>query len=325
MLLSTLQRWYVPGLTQIASHSEYIDSLLRSLTSLPALAPYARESRPRFRRFGDVGMYPVAEELIPIPPPGTFAGPDASGSRRSRKMAPPTPTSSRTREREMQEASRNAKKRKAVPPQTVSSKGRAVIQEPASHDRATRVPGAPMGTMEAKRRMDGSFRRSGWQEENESDDASETYENGARFARANRVRARGPHDMDVHDAWGRRMGPDGLYDGTSDARGAPRGRPGKASVGSNRDDTDDQRYCFCNNVSYGDMIGCDDDDCEREWFHLGCVGLSKPPQGTWYCDACLERRAQQARSKAKRGGSRPARPAPTEAVSASRRVPTGRR
>ncbi|SPO21689.1 related to p33ING1b (ING1) protein [Ustilago trichophora] len=71
------------------------------------------------------------------------------------------------------------------------------------------------------------------------------------------------------------------------------------------DDADEARYCFCNNVSYGDMIGCDDDDCEREWFHLGCVGLTKPPQGTWYCEACLERRAANGRGgkgkKAKSG------------------------
>ena len=106
-----------------------------------------------------------------------------------------------------------------------------------------------------------------------------------------------------------------------------RSRPAKTvSAGSGRDDADDQRYCFCNNVSYGDMIGCDDDDCEREWFHLGCVGLSKPPQGTWYCDACLERRTQQARQKAKRGGgARPVRAPAAEVVGAPRRVASGRR
>lgn len=31
------------------------------------------------------------------------------------------------------------------------------------------------------------------------------------------------------------------------------------------EDADERRYCVCNNVSYGDMIGCDDDDCLREW------------------------------------------------------------
>ena len=63
------------------------------------------------------------------------------------------------------------------------------------------------------------------------------------------------------------------------------------------DDADERRYCFCNNVSYGDMIGCDGDDCEREWFHLGCVGLLKPPQGTWYCDDCAQKRSTNARNK----------------------------
>lgn len=28
---------------------------------------------------------------------------------------------------------------------------------------------------------------------------------------------------------------------------------------------DGKTYCICNNVSYGEMIGCDDDHCQREW------------------------------------------------------------
>lgn len=45
-------------------------------------------------------------------------------------------------------------------------------------------------------------------------------------------------------------------------------------------------YCYCNQVSYGEMVACDGDDCEREWFHLACVNLSAPPKGSWFCDAC---------------------------------------
>jgi inhibitor of growth protein 3 len=30
-------------------------------------------------------------------------------------------------------------------------------------------------------------------------------------------------------------------------------------------DGDEKRYCFCNGVSYGEMIACDDTSCEREW------------------------------------------------------------
>lgn len=57
------------------------------------------------------------------------------------------------------------------------------------------------------------------------------------------------------------------------------------------DGGDDTRtYCYCERVSYGSMIGCDGDDCKREWFHLACAGLTDPPRGMWYCDECLEKR-----------------------------------
>lgn len=45
------------------------------------------------------------------------------------------------------------------------------------------------------------------------------------------------------------------------------------------EDGDEQelRYCYCNEVSYGEMVGCDGKQCQREWFHLQCVGLAKAP------------------------------------------------
>ncbi|KAI0601692.1 hypothetical protein F4775DRAFT_348796 [Biscogniauxia sp. FL1348] len=42
-------------------------------------------------------------------------------------------------------------------------------------------------------------------------------------------------------------------------------------------DADEPLYCYCNGVSYGEMVACDADDCEREWFHLDCVGLKAAP------------------------------------------------
>ncbi|VEU24216.1 DEKNAAC105365 [Brettanomyces naardenensis] len=48
-------------------------------------------------------------------------------------------------------------------------------------------------------------------------------------------------------------------------------------------------YCYCGQVSYGEMVGCDGEDCEREWFHLPCTGLKEPPNGAWYCDECKEK------------------------------------
>lgn len=45
-------------------------------------------------------------------------------------------------------------------------------------------------------------------------------------------------------------------------------------------------YCYCGKGSFGDMVGCDGSDCKREWFHLGCIGLSAPPKGQWFCEEC---------------------------------------
>ena len=52
--------------------------------------------------------------------------------------------------------------------------------------------------------------------------------------------------------------------------------------------SDDKKYCLCQNVSFGDMVGCDNDDCPYEWFHWSCVGLKSEPNGKWYCPVCTE-------------------------------------
>ena len=73
-------------------------------------------------------------------------------------------------------------------------------------------------------------------------------------------------------------------------------------------DADEARYCYCGDVSYGDMVACENemvsphylwlqnrfgrlltlDQCEREWFHFGCVGLKEPPgrRVKWFCPDC---------------------------------------
>lgn len=51
-------------------------------------------------------------------------------------------------------------------------------------------------------------------------------------------------------------------------------------------------YCYCNQISFGEMIGCDNPACDIEWFHYGCVGLSAPPPGKWYCPDCAARLAK---------------------------------
>ncbi|KAH8118399.1 hypothetical protein DFH11DRAFT_1686570 [Phellopilus nigrolimitatus] len=54
------------------------------------------------------------------------------------------------------------------------------------------------------------------------------------------------------------------------------------------DPEDKELYCYCQKMSYGEMIGCDNDNCAHQWFHLGCVGLKAPLPEHWYCDECLK-------------------------------------
>lgn len=58
-------------------------------------------------------------------------------------------------------------------------------------------------------------------------------------------------------------------------------------------DPNEPRYCFCNRVSFGEMVGCDNEDCRREWFHFECVGIkgTRRPEGEWYCAECLKKGA----------------------------------
>ncbi|KAF0290305.1 Inhibitor of growth protein 3 [Amphibalanus amphitrite] len=51
-------------------------------------------------------------------------------------------------------------------------------------------------------------------------------------------------------------------------------------------DANEPRYCVCQNVSYGDMVACDNRECPFEWFHYACVGITAPPKGKWYCPQC---------------------------------------
>lgn len=77
--------------------------------------------------------------------------------------------------------------------------------------------------------------------------------------------------------------------------------------GDDEDEEGEPRYCYCNEVSFGEMVACDNDACPREWFHLSCVGMTKPPGKNgklpllmvcigylltvlvkWYCNECKD-------------------------------------
>ncbi|KAH7106867.1 hypothetical protein BKA62DRAFT_685327 [Auriculariales sp. MPI-PUGE-AT-0066] len=77
---------------------------------------------------------------------------------------------------------------------------------------------------------------------------------------------------------------------------------------------DEKQYCYCNQISYGDMVACDNEECPREWFHLGCIGITSAPKGSWYCDDCLSKRdakrnrARTTKRRAAGGATRGKRP-----------------
>lgn len=56
-------------------------------------------------------------------------------------------------------------------------------------------------------------------------------------------------------------------------------------AGALQDDTidpDEETYCLCGQISYGEMILCENDLCPIEWFHFSCVSLQSKPKGRWW-------------------------------------------
>ena len=56
-------------------------------------------------------------------------------------------------------------------------------------------------------------------------------------------------------------------------------------------DPNEPTYCLCEQVSYGEMICCDNAQCSIEWFHFVCVNLTTKPKGKWYCPQCRGERS----------------------------------
>lgn len=61
---------------------------------------------------------------------------------------------------------------------------------------------------------------------------------------------------------------------------------------NNNEEEDKTLYCFCQSVSYGEMVACDGAHCKYEWFHYPCVNLKEPPKGAWFCPDCRQEMAK---------------------------------
>jgi len=50
---------------------------------------------------------------------------------------------------------------------------------------------------------------------------------------------------------------------------------------------DSDHYCYCTGPDVDDTVGCDNPECQFQWFHLSCLGLEKlPTTKYWYCPDC---------------------------------------
>lgn len=90
-----------------------------------------------------------------------------------------------------------------------------------------------------------------------------------------RAPGKGPHEGNHHHGPPSFLPPLPLHDDGFVERGeGPEGDEG------GDDDGDGQIYCYCHRVSFGEMIGCDGSECEREW--VSPKFFRKPSFSTWH-------------------------------------------
>lgn len=81
---------------------------------------------------------------------------------------------------------------------------------------------------------------------------------------------------------------------------------GDEDEGDDDDGEDNTRYCYCNQRSYGEMVACENDDCQYQWFHTGCLNMKKIPDEDedWYCPTCREKPEIQEKVRLKKKSGR---------------------
>ena len=58
-----------------------------------------------------------------------------------------------------------------------------------------------------------------------------------------------------------------------------------AVIGDGMENEVEEKYCFCRQAEFGEMICCENDNCAIKWFHFQCVGLTNVPD-MWFCPEC---------------------------------------
>jgi len=59
------------------------------------------------------------------------------------------------------------------------------------------------------------------------------------------------------------------------------------SIENSSSSSKDLGFCYCGGPEdIDDMIGCDNENCKLQWYHLGCLKIKCVPKGKWFCPEC---------------------------------------
>ena len=64
-------------------------------------------------------------------------------------------------------------------------------------------------------------------------------------------------------------------------------------------DPNAELWCTCQDVEYGRMVLCDNENCDIFWFHYKCVNLTRKPRGKWYCPHCSPTQLESGKKRKK--------------------------
>ena len=69
---------------------------------------------------------------------------------------------------------------------------------------------------------------------------------------------------------------------------APKSVVHVADVDDETSKDNDSEWCYCRGSAdhSGEMIGCDSESCQIQWFHMSCLNMDEIPDGDWFCPEC---------------------------------------
>lgn len=60
-----------------------------------------------------------------------------------------------------------------------------------------------------------------------------------------------------------------------------------SSVSTEVSNDEDGPWCTCQqHIEDSELIGCDNEQCNIQWFHMVCLNLEQAPEGNWLCPTC---------------------------------------